>query len=208
MIFDIETVAIDDAATYIEPVSAPSNYRDEDKIAAYIRKAERDQLAKAALDPDLCRIVAIGWAHSAAEVPRVALFRNEEIEQAELEPFWRDVREAQQVIGFGCIGFDIPVLIRRSQYLGVRPALSAYDLNKYRMSKVQDVLMHLSFTGAQKYHSLEFYCQRFGISVEDEIRGADIATLYAEEDWAGIRAHCAADVQKTAKLARRIGVLD
>jgi hypothetical protein len=39
IVLDIETVGLPDAASYMEPVTAPANYKDPEKIAAYV--AER-----------------------------------------------------------------------------------------------------------------------------------------------------------------------
>lgn len=208
MIVDIETVALKEAASYVTPVQAPSNWKDEAKIKAYIEEKEREQLAKAALDIDLCRIVAIGWASNAVERPSVRLCRTRDEERAALRQAWEDIKEAREVIGFNCIDFDLPCMIRRSQYLGIRPTLSHHDLNRYRMNKVQDLMQHLSFMGKLRFKGLDFYTQRFGIQVEDELRGGDIGALHAAGDWDGIASHCVADVAKTAQLASRLGILE
>ena len=62
IIIDIETAALDDAASYLDlaEIKAPANYKDEAKIAAYVEAAKAEALNKAALDFDLARITAIG----------------------------------------------------------------------------------------------------------------------------------------------------
>ena len=42
--------------------SAPSNYKDEDKIAAYIAEKQAESLKTAALDPDYGKIIAIAFS--------------------------------------------------------------------------------------------------------------------------------------------------
>ena len=65
IVLDLESHAIPDAATYLtEPVEAPSNYKDPEKIAAYIKDAKQAQLDKAALDIDLARIVCLGFTEA------------------------------------------------------------------------------------------------------------------------------------------------
>ena len=65
LILDIETIAHPDAGPWVEPVVAAANLKDPVKIAASIaeRTAERDD--KLGLDPDCCRIVALGFVDPA-----------------------------------------------------------------------------------------------------------------------------------------------
>ena len=60
IIIDLETAALDDAASYLDlaEIKAPANYKDEAKIAAYVEAAKAEALNKAALDFDLARITA------------------------------------------------------------------------------------------------------------------------------------------------------
>lgn len=210
LVFDCEAVAIDGAAEYLEPSSAPAHYKDEAKIAAYCEQAQREQLAKAALDIDLARIVALGVLSDNAAEPVVNCARDERDERSILVWFWSIVTPGPvrpTLIGFNCIGYDLPLLLRRSLYLGV--SAPRLPINKYRHDGIVDLMLSLSFDGAQKYRGLTFYRKRFGLVgiPADEMTGKDIAGLYAARNWVGIEAHCWADVLTTAALARRIGVL-
>jgi predicted PolB exonuclease-like 3'-5' exonuclease len=207
LVFDIETVALPEAAEYIEPATAPANYKDAEKIAAYCAAKDADAVSRCALDPDLCRIVSVGWMDTFAGLGSdINVFScHDDAERSVLQEFWRRVRTVQ-VVGYNCIGFDLPVMLRRSMYLGVKPSLGPSDLNKYRMGKVLDLMQLLSFSGALKYRSLDFYCTRLGLDVPDEHSGKDIGALYAAGDWEAIEAHCRADVLKTALLADCMGV--
>ena len=60
-VFDIETVALADAAAYIPPPKPRANLKDPAKIEADIAEKRAAVLEKAALDPDLCRVVAAAW---------------------------------------------------------------------------------------------------------------------------------------------------
>jgi hypothetical protein len=209
IVFDCEAIAIDDAGNYIEPISPPSNYKDPEKIAAYCEQAQRDALAKAALDIDLGRIVALGSSHGSSDVI-VALARDEQDEADILRAFWARVTASNTynrptLIGFNCLGYDLPLMLRRSLYLGVQAP--RFQMGKYRHDGIEDLMLSLSFDGAVKYRGLSFYCRRFGLDVPDETSGAQIAALHAAGDWDGIANHCRCDVLKTAALARRVGVL-
>ena len=60
IILDIETVAIDGAADLAEPVTAPANWKDPAKIAAYVAEKQAEQTSRAALYPWTARVVAVG----------------------------------------------------------------------------------------------------------------------------------------------------
>lgn len=207
IVLDIETFPIGNAADYLEPVEAPSNYKDPVKIAAYQVDAQKAQLAKAALDHDLCRIVALGYA-LAHGVPRdpsgeVVLCKTETDERLALVDLW-DVLKPAHFIGYNVLAFDLPVLLRRSLYLGVKAP--QIQLDKYRHPQVTDLMMVLSNNGAHKFRSLSFYASRFGLPATDG-SGADVAGYVEAGEWGAIEAHLRADLVATAALAQRVGVL-
>jgi hypothetical protein len=126
-------------------------------------------------------------------------------ERAMLREFWAKVGD-RPLLGFNCLSFDVPVLPRRSLYLGVeaRP----FSLSKYKHPGILDLMQHLSFDGLLPYRSLSFYAKRFRLDVPaDDTSGADIGRLVAAGDWAAVAHHCRVDVIKTRLLAQRIGLL-
>jgi predicted PolB exonuclease-like 3'-5' exonuclease len=202
IILDLETISIDNAAAYIKPAG---NLRDPEKIkASILERAE-----KAALNPWLCRIVALGWCDEGEDVERVETCASEAGESATLEEFWGRVHDrvsgaTQPLLTFNGMSFDLPVLMARSMLLGVpHPTL---NLDRYRSPHI-DLLQRLSWYDPSKQHSLMFYCSRFGIATDDAFTGALIAQLHANGDWESIRKHCASDVRLTRQLAERVGVL-
>lgn len=204
IVFDIETAPIDGAADFIEPASAPSNYKDAEKIAAYIAEKTASEVDRCALDVDLCRVVAIGLQVE-EQPPAAFVIERAEDEADVLQTFWNTVDE-RHLVGFNCIAFDLPVLFRRSLYLDVKAPLHAYDLNKYRPVGITDLQMRLSYNGAIRLRGLSFYCKRFGIDVPDPLTGADIADAVKRGDWAAVRHHVQSDIEKTARLAARLNV--
>ena len=202
-VFDIETAPLVEAEGYLESPKPRANLKDPVKIEADIQEKRAAALDRAALDPDLCRIVAAGWdGDGTAES---AVCENAEREAHMLERFWTQTQGAT-LVGFNCLSFDLPVLLRRSLYLGV-PA-PAFSLNKYRPGPVVDLMQVLAYQGTLSYRSLAFYCQRFGIDVPDDVRGADISALAAAGEWKKVHDHVRADVAKTTALAQRVGVLN
>lgn len=201
VVLDLETVGCPEAKAFLDPVSAPANYKDEKKIAEYCAEKSAEQVQRAALEPDLCEIVAIATQVEGGEI--VALTREDASEIELIQQVWREIVD-RTVLGFNVLGFDLPVLIRRSQLLGLRHPM--LNLDRYKTPHI-DLLERLSFNGKLKYRSLGFYARRFGIPTEDTTKGADIARMVADGDWQGVNTHVRCDVATTTALAQRLGYL-
>ncbi len=202
LVFDIETAPLEDAATYIEPAEAPANYKDPVKIAAAIAEKTAEALSKCSLDVDLCRVVAIGWQRECDDEPRSLHLGTATDEATMIRAFWNHAADAH-LVGFNCLGFDLPVLFRRSLYLGV--PTPRIQIDKFKHPQVTDLMRELDFNGLLRSRGLSFYCRRFGIDVPDTLTGADIAQAVAEGRWDDIQRHVQADIQKTAALAGKLG---
>ena len=209
LILDLETVAIDGLDGLTEPATAPAHYKDAQKIADYIAKAEREQTTKAALYPWTARIVALGWQRHDADDVTVRLCPDERAEQAALVDladaiYDRRLRLVSPIIGFNHRTFDLLVIQARALLL--RVAMPVINTDRYRGPHV-DLLERLTSFGAIPPRSLHWFARRFGIVVDDAVRGSDIAALVAAGDWDAVRRHCASDVRLTAQLAECLGVL-
>lgn len=207
LIVDLECVSIDQVSDYLEPVEAPSNYKDPLKIDAYIKETTANLVSRAALDPDLCRIVALGCGDIDG-FDTALICRDEEIEAAALRAFWKRATDAygatRTLVTFNGFGYDLPVLMRRSQYLGV--SFPLLNVDRYRSPHI-DLMQKLSFSGAIKAHSLRFYCQRFGVTVDDSVDGSLVGQLVAEGKWDEVEKHCLSDIAATRTLAQRLKLI-
>lgn len=207
-ILDIETCGLPEAAEFAEPISAPANYKDPEKIAAYVAEKNAEQVAKAGLDLDLCRVVAIGVQREDQADVSVLVAKQDapEAEAEMLTILWSQfLKERNPVlVGFNHLGFDLPVLIRRSQYLNVTHPPMVID--RYRTPHI-DIMQRLSWNGLVRARSLKFYAKRFGIHIDDTVSGADIPALVAAGEIDKVISHVTSDVQLTAALARRLGIL-
>lgn len=220
IIVDIETCAHPCAGDFIEPldlasIKAAGNLKDPEKIAADIAKRTADakaehatKIARAALDWNLSRIVALAWSTDAGETVTVRPCANEEEEALALIAFW-DAAEGRRVLGFSVRTFDVPTLIQRSRLLNV--AHRDVNLARFGKGSVIDLRDVLTFDDARYEslmpRSLKSFCRRFGLEVTDPINGKDIGQLMAAGDWEGVISHVTSDVKLTAALARRVGVL-
>lgn len=122
--FDIETGPLpqDVLRELLPPFDKASvkcgNLKDADKIAAKLAEAESDyyKCEDAALDATTGKVVAIGYALNDGEVE---ILRGDEKDI--LESFWKiAVPGGLRVIGFNCLAFDFPFLMRRSWALGIK----------------------------------------------------------------------------------------
>lgn len=210
LILDIETLPHPDADQWLEPVQAAANLKDPVKVEASKaeRKADRDD--KLGLDPDCCQICAIGWHVVGGDDPVVDLCRNEDEEAYALRHLVNAYASPQgqqetRIVTFYGRQFDLPVLMRRAMYLGVKfPAL---NLDRYRSPHI-DVWDALTFNGSLRTaHSLKFYAKRMGFTTLDKVDGGDVRTLAAAGNWDAIREHCLSDVGLTHAVANRLGLL-
>jgi len=210
---DLETAAVEGVEQYYddsEPIEAPSNYVKPEAIENYIarERVRRKQafIEKAALDPDLCCIAYLGF--SMPDSPHLALIpcRSEQEECDALTEFWCGYQPGEVLCGFNIRAFDLPVLYRRSLYLGVEP--KPIDRDRYRSTCVLDLFEMLNEGRKHQMHSLDWYCNRFGIpcDIVDTITGADVPDCVANGEWDKVQAHLLADLCKVRGLAQRIGI--
>ena len=206
IILDIETIPHPDAHQWAEPVKAARNLKDPEKIAADLAEKTAKQADEFGLDPDMNRIVALGYHVVGHAEPDVFLMRDEFEERQHLLKFWDIYRSYRDVrlVTFNGFRFDLPVLMRRSMYLDVPYPL--LNLDRYR-SEHLDLWQKLSYNGAISAHSLKFYAKRMGFGTLDKVDGSQIAQLVKEERWQEIHDHCLSDIGLTHALANRLGLL-
>jgi uncharacterized protein YprB with RNaseH-like and TPR domain len=196
---DLESVASPNAESMLDPIRAPSSWRDPFKILTYQQEKLAERIATAGLEPDLCEIVALGMQHVGGD-PEVRT-RQDHDEAAMLEWFWESVGP-RRFVGHNILQFDIPVLIRRSQLLGVKHPV--VNIDRYRTPHI-DTLQRLSFNGAITLRSLGFYARIFGVSSDDTVKGSDIPQLVVDGNWQAIHDHCKSDIATTSALAAKLG---
>lgn len=212
LVFDFETSVIPNVGDFSGEIGRPpARMKDPEKIKAWIENATVRASEFAALDFDLARIVCGVWCSDGVRL-RGAVAKNEDEERVLLQKFWKAVNGTggnagrPTLIGFNILEFDLPLAVRRSQYLDV--AYPEIEMSRYRHRNAEDLMQILTFDGKVNARKLEFYCRRFGIEVEDKFNGADVPNLVMLGDYESVKAHCIADVRKEWKLAERLGVLD
>lgn len=208
IVMDIETCGHPSADDFLDPVLPAKNLVDPAKVAADIEKRIAERADKLALDPNVGRIVALGYWTEETGID-VLLCRDETQEAAALAEFWQASKH-RTIVGFHCKGFDLRFLVRRSQLLGV--AYPQLDFGKYSRKGITDLFLDLTFgdgtydQGCMK-RTLKAFAKRFGIPVDDAIAGKEIPALVAAGQWQDVYDHCQSDVALTVALARRVGVV-
>jgi hypothetical protein len=206
---DIETAPHGDAERMLPEFKHNAGTNDADKRAAQIAEKRAKALADAALDPDLCRIVAIGAWWDNEDTPRIIHCLDEGEERYALSDYWRTYRTIRHehpytvIVGSNVLGFDLPVMVRRSLYLQVEVPM--LERGKYRHRDVIDLKSLLCDDDRLAWRSLEYYCRRFALDVpHDPIDGAQIPALVAAGNWDAVREHLRCDLIKTRALALRV----
>lgn len=194
--FDVEAKGRPAAKALLKPAR---NLVDPVKIQRDLdEKAER-----MALNPNFADIIAIGWFTPEQRMEPLVFTCDSPSERRDaLTLFWEMWTSHPVRVGFNCLKYDLPVLIRQSQLLRVRyPEVS---LNRYRADSI-DLMNYLTFQGEIDALSLTSYCALFGYDgTDDDHKGNEIAALYAAGDWTAIRTHCSEDLRRTYWLAARV----
>ena len=207
IVVDIETAPLHNAADFIQIGRPPKNYKKPDTIQQWQENAWDHALDRCSLDPDLCRIVAIGSMVAGGGIQSTVA--TTELEERDmLQAFWRQITSDAILVGYNILQFDIPVLMRRSLYLGLK-SVPQFTLNKFNPSRhITDLMLLLSMNGLIKYRSLMWYAKRFQCAVPDQaIDGAMISHLVDAGAWDQVSQHVEDDVSLTAQLAIKLGVL-
>lgn len=118
--FDIETgqEAPDVLAQYEPEFSAPSNWKDPEKIAADIARQRAEWTERAALSPLTGRILAIGYRYAGTS------WIDDGTEAEIIGAFFQTYEEARAAIrrplcGFAIHSFDLPFICRRALHLNI-----------------------------------------------------------------------------------------
>lgn len=210
LIVDCETIGRDECRRYVKP---SGNVKDPAKVAASIE----ERCEKLAVDINGARIIVLGYWDALRAEPVIAICQDDEAEKAALSAFWlawqrmRAANANAQLAGFCARTFDLPLLIRRSQLLGVAP--EHVSLARYGRGDVLDLYDELTFhEGGWRDGvvpcTLKVFCDQFGIDVADPVDGAMVPGLVAAGDLEPVREHNVADLLRVGLLGQRLGFFD
>jgi len=206
--FDIETgpLPLPELKEMMPEFEAPSNYKDEEKIAKVIESKRLAWIEKAALDARTGRVLAIGYTLEGQS--GVQIVDDSEGEAALLESWWTYYRKCSSVgahwIGHNIRSFDFPFLIRRSMKHGV--CLPAGLLaNGLRYDRLVVDLMEIWACGDFKaaFMSLDKMAKFLGVGAKNG-NGKDFYNLY-KTDQAKAFDYLRNDVRLVKQVWEKIG---
>jgi len=211
-----------DAAIEKAAVRAPSNYKDETKIAEYIaaKHAEIDSAAdekwrKTALDGAYGQIVVASIAVD--DAPPVAFYRDEwaTAERDILLDLFDALRDAHDparmtrptFIGHNIVAFDLRFIFQRAVLNGViPPSIIPFNARPWDDS-VFDTMT--AWAGVGNRVSLDKLCGAFGIAkkgseIGDDIDGSKVWDYVQAGRIADVAKYCNADVERVRSIHRRM----
>jgi hypothetical protein len=205
-------------------VKAPSNYKDEAKIADFItaRHAEIDaaldeKWRKTALDGTFGQIVVAAVAIDDAPV---VSFHAEGYQAADAEAdvlnrLFAALRDAYSpssmtrptFIGHNIVGFDLRFIFQRAVLLGLNPpSIIPFSARPWD-DTVFDTMV--AWAGVGNRVSLDKLCNAFGLpkkgsEIEDEIDGSKVWDFVQAGRIADVATYCRADVERVRAIHRRM----
>jgi len=218
LFIDIETIPSQSPAVHAkiaEGITPPGNISKAETIEAWIKEKKpelvKEAIAKTSFDGATGHVCCIGWAwddsgaktqvigevgHEAGLLSNVvALLDKEAMERQYGSP---------TLIGHNVINFDIRFLWQRAIVLGVRmPAWFPRDPKPWG-NDVFDTMT--AFAGARNMIGMDRLCEALGMGGKGEIDGSMVAEMWADGKYQEIADYCAADVERTRAIHRRMMV--
>lgn len=192
-------------------ISAPSNYKDPEKIAAYVAERAAEAWRKTSLDGGYGEIFCIGYALD--DEPATVLYRKAdsgpEGERELLASFWSMVDEelvdTPTWVGHNVLRFDLRFLWRRSVVLDVpMHRRIPFDVSPWS-DQVQDTMLMWT-VDRNSFISLDELLSILGIESRDGISGADVWDRIEAGDHRAVIDHCAWNVEEMRQAWRRMAL--
>jgi hypothetical protein len=205
IVFDIETGSRPETeiAQLCPQFEAPANYKDAAKIAAYIEEKRMEWFGRAALSAVTGQVLAIGYMVG----DNFDHFASGD-EAEDIAAFWDLITEhgaiTSMVVGFNCLSFDVPFLVRRSWKLEV-PIPPTLFRGRWISESFVDLMDIWKCGNRDQSISLGDLGKFLGAG-DKTGTGKDFARLL-ETDRAAALAYLENDVRLTARCARFLGVL-
>ena len=202
-------------------IRAPSNYKDEAKIAEFVNTAHSKMLAehdarvedailKTSFDGGMGQICVIGWAIEDAEP---FSYHVEDLtpaaERKMLQDFFCVLLDAWSptdrlcLIGHNVIGFDIRFLWQRAMVLGVKPPMHCLPRDPKPWGDTAFDTM-TAWAGLKDRVSMDKLCRIFGIPGKGDMDGSKVWPLVAAGRIEEVAAYCKGDVSRARALHRRM----
>ncbi|MDD2730643.1 MAG: ribonuclease H-like domain-containing protein [Candidatus Portnoybacteria bacterium] len=209
VVFDIETIGVDfeelnaDAQKYILKGAEDESKAKETKTKLGLWPLTGQIAAICLFNPDTEKGKVFFQAPGKKISPAVENgIQYEPVTEKEiLQKFWQEIRNYDQFVTFNGRSFDCPYILLRSAALRVRPTTNLMP-NRYDARTHVDLLDQLTFYGAFRKFSLDFYCKSFGLknAKTEGMSGDKVQDFFKQKKFKEIASYCADDVRATAEL--------
>lgn len=209
IIVDIETAGIDfesldeKSREYLLKYAQTSEEKEEVKDRLGLSPLTGVIVSIGLLNPktDKGAVYYQGKEDGAKEFEEDGIYFESGTEKEILENFWKNISKYKQVVTFNGRSFDAPYIHLRSAINEVKPSRNLMPY-RYDHRTHCDLLEQLTFYGATRRFTLDFYLKRFGIksSKENGVEGSQITRMFREGKTKEIARYCAKDVKATAEL--------
>lgn len=203
---DIETApASDDVLARVKPTfTAPSNYKDEGKIAQSIAEQEQAWRERAALDAATGQVLCVGWLYDGDHEP-VILGAKGGTEKNIVGDFWLSVADelgrGNTLIGFNIFGFDLPFMARRAWVHGLQVPHIARN-GRYWSNQFMDLMDIWKLGVYDQRISLDNMAKALGVGAKTG-SGKDFAALWATDKPKALE-YLVTDLRLTKACADRL----
>jgi len=200
LVVDIETAPSHDALEYQGSFEAPSNYKDEEKIRAYIAAKSNEWVEECPLDPLTGRICAIGTlldTGNGTPIKKIIVDTTGQEEKILLENFWKQWKELNgYIVGHNIKNFDLPYIILRSIKNGIEPLWYPRHKEQY-MSVIDTMDLWNAGRYPKKYISLNNMAKFFGVGSKNTTTGKFIYQMISNNELEDVEKYLANDLHLT-----------
>lgn len=205
IIFDVESGPLPESQLkeLMPEFEAPGNLKDPEKIKVSIGTKRKAWIEDAALSPLTGEVLAIGLWIDGTHV----IISEPATEAMILHEFWDAVYATNginRLIGFNCLLFDLPMLIKRSWKFGVTVPV-AIRHGRYWSDQITDLRDVWQCGDRQAPGSLDTIARHLGIGQKIG-SGAEFSNLWKTDRPKAIE-YLKNDLDLTAEIAKRFGVL-
>lgn len=207
-----------DTKQKLSEVRAPSNYKDEAKIAEYINTATRNlldgedaaidaELSKTGLDGSFGQVICICWAWDDGPIKSAyAVDLSLTEERRVIGDLFADVLanlgKRYCTVGHNVAAFDLRFLKQRGIVHGLSLPLGLPFEAKPWDETIFDTM--LQWSGVGQRISMDKLCLALGIPGKGGISGADVWPMAQAGKFAEIAAYCCGDVERTRAIHKRM----
>lgn len=171
------------------------------EAAIKAKTAYQDAIAarekEASCSPEMCMIVSMAWG-TGGKVESMLLQPDNEDDSHIVHRFWELAEKCRKVVGYNCIGFDLPVVMTRSMLLKIAPSRQI-SLSPFSNPHCIDLMLARFGRGGQA-RGQKWLGKSLGCEATSEEDGSKVLDLYRQGKLEEIAAYNESDVIQLQQL--------